>query len=108
MSHRLFLFARAGALKLFSQEPANVALRQPVRVELLRASSSDARRATAPIFTAVLARLNSCPNVTAGTDKSVRATYSPAISSDAGGGAVWLGSGGQMMRPCSSNFMPRL
>src|SRR6266851_2380627 len=27
------------------------------------------------------------------------------FSSDAGA-AVWLGSGGQMMRPCSSNFMP--
>src|SRR5258706_7261256 len=27
------------------------------------------------------------------------------VSSDVGA-AVWLGSGGQMMRPCSSNFMP--
>src|SRR6267154_217884 len=31
--------------------------------------------------------------------------YSPTVSSEAGA-AVWLGSGGQMMRPCSSNFMP--
>src|SRR5277367_6290759 len=29
-------------------------------------------------------------------------------SDDDVGGAVWLGSGGQMMRPCSSNFIPRL
>src|SRR5262250_3044344 len=33
--------------------------------------------------------------------------YRPAVSS-AEGGAVWLGSGGHMMRPCSSNFIPRL
>src|SRR5882762_2581560 len=33
--------------------------------------------------------------------------YRPIVSSEVGG-AVWLGSGGQMMRPCSSNFMPRL
>src|SRR5260370_2686894 len=33
-------------------------------------------------------------------------TYSPTFSSEAGA-AVWLGSGGQMMRPCSSNFIPR-
>src|SRR5712692_1105284 len=32
--------------------------------------------------------------------------YSPAVSSGVGG-AVWVGGGGQMMRPCSSNFMPR-
>src|SRR5579863_8743219 len=36
--------------------------------------------------------------------------YIPPIesSADDGGGAVWLGSGGQIMRPCSSNFMPKL
>src|SRR5882724_7660347 len=34
-------------------------------------------------------------------------SYRPTESS-VEGAAVWLGSGGQMMRPCSSNFMPRL
>src|SRR5580704_13714519 len=36
-----------------------------------------------------------------------RLFYSPTVSS-LGGGAVWLGRGGQIIRPCSSNFMPRL
>src|SRR5437879_13604267 len=36
--------------------------------------------------------------------------YSPPTESSEveGGGAVWLGSGGQIIRPCSSNFMPKL
>src|SRR5271155_2693436 len=38
---------------------------------------------------------------------TVNSLYSPTVSS-LGGGAVWLGSGGQIIRPCSSNFMPRL
>src|ERR1700691_5293010 len=34
--------------------------------------------------------------------------YIAVASPSEGGGAVWLGSGGQIIRPCSSNFMPRL
>src|SRR5215467_8246383 len=40
-----------------------------------------------------------------GGPSTKRPFYSPTVSS-AEGAAVWLGSGGQMMRPCSSNFMP--
>src|SRR5207253_1561094 len=56
-----------------------------------------------PAMSGFASEFESCIEVSHGFSRA----YKPAVSSGVGG-AVWLGSGGQMMWPRSSNFIPRL